>query len=347
MRTTITPSLDLVSDIRHTTAKANRNNVTRTAAYLDFYRKHPEIHWALLAHLVSRNGGWNMTDLRGEWLPRLLSAEEAEAFFAFLERCNWLIFHDAYAQLLLYEKMKETSHDLTALLPQLGVSRFMVPIWRDFLHSKNSQRLTWALIINEQQYIHQRVVQQTFYRQTVLDSFAFQAQSVLSLNQVLFPYRQHPADSRVRLVGIAVHNFPSVEQRIEIGKTLYNLLYSNEERFAKIRDWACRIRHTGSRSDYWPHLFSPVKQAPDESKYQERITGAELLPGRPKLYSPRLTSAWRDAVHPPADGTDWFVDEKWSDYLQEGPALPTIDEENYALSLNLVEAGLKLVNTFT
>lgn len=53
----------LIQQIQEKTQVLNRNNVTRTMAYYDFYRDHPEIHWALLAHLVSRNAGWNMTDL--------------------------------------------------------------------------------------------------------------------------------------------------------------------------------------------------------------------------------------------------------------------------------------------
>lgn len=83
----------LVDAIREQTRQHNRNNVTRTMAYLQFYLRHPEIHWALLGHMVSRNGGWNMTDIKGELLSRLLSRKEQEDFFAFLERGNWLIFH--------------------------------------------------------------------------------------------------------------------------------------------------------------------------------------------------------------------------------------------------------------
>lgn len=58
----------LVQQITARTKEKNENNVTRTAAYLDFYKRHPEIHWAFLGHMVSRNGGWNMTDLKGELL---------------------------------------------------------------------------------------------------------------------------------------------------------------------------------------------------------------------------------------------------------------------------------------
>ncbi|WJH32243.1 DUF2515 domain-containing protein [Paenibacillus sp. CC-CFT747] len=59
----------LLRRIRRETAEGNRNNVTRTAAYWTFYRQHAELHWAFLAHMVSRNGGWNMTDLKGIFSP--------------------------------------------------------------------------------------------------------------------------------------------------------------------------------------------------------------------------------------------------------------------------------------
>jgi len=332
----------LTAEIRRRTHAANQNNVTRTKAYLDFFRRHPEVHWALLAHLVSRNGGWNMTDLKGEWLPRMMKQEEREAFFLFLERSNWLIFHDAYAQLLLYEEMKQTRSDLTRLLPLLGVSRFMVPVWQDFLHRQDSVLLTRALIINEQQYIEQRVVRQPFFRENVLSTFEFLAQSVLSLSQVLFPYKHHATDKRLRVTGVVVHDFPSVAHRIEIGKALYGILYGDRERFRNILEWASRIPHTGSRSDYWPHLFTPVKQETDEQVYQERIRGMELIQGRPKVYSPRLSAVWADVDHPPADGVDWFRDERWVQELKHGASLPLLETETYAKSLNLVELGLQM-----
>jgi len=173
MHTTTLDKQDLIASIRHQTALANRNNVTRTQAYLEFYRKHEEIHWALLAHLVSRNGGWNMTDLRGEWLPLLMDEHAIQPFFWFLERSNWLIFHDAYPQLLLYQEMKRTDRDLTSLLGPLGVSIFMQSYWKEFLANHDSSRLTRALIVNEQQYIDQRVVQKPFTLNHIFSTFAF------------------------------------------------------------------------------------------------------------------------------------------------------------------------------
>lgn len=94
----------LIEKIRECTEELNKNNMTRTNNYLDFYIRHQEIHWALLGHLVSRNGGWNMTDLQGELLSNLLSEQERQDFFSFLERGNWLIFQDIYPQFLLYEE---------------------------------------------------------------------------------------------------------------------------------------------------------------------------------------------------------------------------------------------------
>ena len=109
----------LLQSIRLKTKQLNVNNMTRTKAYLDFYTFHPEIHWAFLGHMVSRNGGWNMTDLNGEFLSRLMHEQSKQDFFSFLERGNWLIFQDAYPQFLLYEESKSQSRNLFYLLPYL------------------------------------------------------------------------------------------------------------------------------------------------------------------------------------------------------------------------------------
>ncbi|GAA4701802.1 DUF2515 family protein [Brevibacillus fulvus] len=338
--------IDLVSELRYQTTIANRNNVTRTAAYLRFYLAHPEVDWALLAHLVSRNGGWNMTDLRGEWLPRIMSEEEIESFFLFLERSNWLIFHDAYPQLLLYAEAKKQGEDLFHLLPSLGVSRFMVPLWQQFWQKREPRPLTHGLIINEQQYIQQRVVRQPYFQRRVLETFKFQAQSLLSLNQVLFPYKQHPTDATFSIVGTVVHHFPLVEKRIEVGKALYRLLFGNRDRLEKIIAWAKRIPHTGSRADYWPHIFSPYQKSSNQN-YQARLNGTRLLPGRAKLYSPRLTDVWPEIDHPPADGVDWYREQKWIDLLEESSVLPCLDTDDYAVSLHHVDHGMQWLDKLT
>ncbi|WP_440177084.1 DUF2515 family protein, partial [Bacillus subtilis] len=47
----------ILEEIKTLTQENNRSNITRTAAYLECYEQYPELHWALLAHMVSRNGG--------------------------------------------------------------------------------------------------------------------------------------------------------------------------------------------------------------------------------------------------------------------------------------------------
>ncbi|WP_081447431.1 DUF2515 family protein [Bacillus coahuilensis] len=64
--------------------KTNKNNVTRTSAYLNFVKKHPEVHWAFLAHMVSRNGGYTMCDLQSFLIRELVTEKEVFPFYLFL-----------------------------------------------------------------------------------------------------------------------------------------------------------------------------------------------------------------------------------------------------------------------
>ncbi len=178
----------LLQMIRLKTKQLNVNNVTRTKAYLDFYIFRPEIHWAFLGHMVSRNGGWNMTDLKGEFLSRLMNEQSKQDFFSFLERGNWLIFQDAYPQFLLYEESLFQSRNLFYLLPYLNVSTFMEVIWNHFWEERDSYTLAIALIINEQSYLENRIVQNSLYKKKVFQTFEFVLQDLLSFNQILFPF---------------------------------------------------------------------------------------------------------------------------------------------------------------
>ena len=165
------PSLkekDLVTKIRNKTTSLNKNNVTRTQAYLDFYLKHPEVHWSFLAHMVSRNGGWNMTDLKAGHISSLLSFEKASILFRFLEKANYLIFQDAYPQLLLYEESKKVGKPLFYLLSEFHVSYFMNPLWTLFLKNNSlKELLTVSLIINEQNFIESNLLQNPYFQQKV------------------------------------------------------------------------------------------------------------------------------------------------------------------------------------
>ncbi|MCP3031884.1 DUF2515 domain-containing protein [Halobacillus sp. A1] len=302
--------------IRAETEKLNQNNVTRTQAYFDFFQKHNEIHWALLAHLVSRNAGWNMTDLKGEYLPMLLNQTEQNNFFCFLERGNWLIFQDAYPQLLLYEKSKETNQPLFHLLPELKVSSFMRPFWENFRLHGNSLELTIALIINEQQYIEKRVIQNKLYKETVLDTILFKLQDLFDFNHILFPYTT-PLQKKTKVVGGTVHHFSSLEDRINLGKGLYDLLFSVKTRLAQTIDWADMNPHTGSRKDFWPHLFNDVKETAPGSVHELHNSPCSLQVKSLRIYSPSLTLVWKDWIHEKAEAGDWYKNKKAHNWIKK------------------------------
>ncbi|NOU92823.1 DUF2515 domain-containing protein [Paenibacillus sp. LMG 31456] len=299
----------LVQRIREDTAYHNRNNVTRTMAYWNIFRTHPELHWAYLAHMVSRNGGWNMTDLRGELLPYLLNEAQRGNVFALLERANGLIFHDAYPQLLLYSASRRADSPLFHLLPHLQVSAFMRPIWELFWEQLDSALLTQALIVNEQNYIEQRIIQHPTYRDLVLNSLFFNAQSLLQLNQVVFPYVD---GDEMHLAGLVLENFNNLHERIETGKKLYAILFGVPVVCEGAMRFANSKPHTASRADYWPQLFSSMHQTAPVPKglLKERLDGCRLITGASPLYSPKLTNAWKNYSMDPPEPGDWFEHDR-------------------------------------
>ncbi|MEO3946858.1 DUF2515 family protein [Gorillibacterium sp. CAU 1737] len=284
------------------TRRMNRSNVTRTYAYYRLYLRHPELHWAFLAHLVSRNAGWNMTDLKGSLVSRLINARLTEAMFQMLERANALIFQDAYPQLLLYQEGKRRGRPLHALLRQLPVSSFMPPLWEDFAVTGDPVPLAIGLIINEQQYIQGRVVENPFFEKEVLDDGFFHLGALLHTNQVLFPFLEEGGD-RLHLAGLTLEDFPDVDERIRFGRKLYALLFGVPAVQAGCRRFAERTPHTGSRADYWPQRFTNVKEA------SPPLSKGEMPPVEsPKLYSPTLADAWSTRPIEPAVPGDWFRD---------------------------------------
>ncbi|WP_084028838.1 DUF2515 family protein [Bacillus sp. J33] len=296
------------------TKEWNQNNVTRTKAYLDFYRQHPEIHWAFLGHMVSRNGGWNMTDLKGELLSRLLSDREKQSFFSFLERGNWLIFQDAYPQFLIYRESLKRNKPLFFLFPFLDISVFMETIWNCFWKNPQPFLLTIALIINEQSYLEKRVIQNPRYKQEVLNKLEFKLQDLLSFNHILFPYRKNGV---MHLKGQTLTHFESLHERIQLGKRLYAVLFHDKDVLAHAEQWAYRHPHTGSRKDYWPEIFNDVHEGLPGEKYQFQLKSCKLRPGARRIYSPSLESAWKNVSHEEAEIGDWFKDLQVMDYFIE------------------------------
>ncbi|WP_010281981.1 DUF2515 family protein [Bacillus timonensis] len=302
----------LIKQIKAMTKRLNLNNVTRTKAYLDFYLTHPEIHWAFLGHMVSRNGGWNMTDLKGGQLSRLLKMKDAESYFTFLERGNWLIFQDAFPQFLLYEASKLYRQNLFYLLPHFHVSVFMESIWNYFWERHDTYILTVAQIINEQSYLENRVIVNSKYKKEVFDTVEFKLQDLLDLNHILFPFEEK---GKIHLIGQTLHQFKSVRERILLGKRLYSILFRNEKRLKSIETWAKKVQHSGSRKDYWPHIFNHVDEGLPGSLLKPRVKSCELTKGSPRIYSPRLEMAWKNRKHEPAEIGDWYKEWEVIHYL--------------------------------
>nr|WP_243735035.1 DUF2515 family protein [Paenibacillus turpanensis] len=332
--------LALVQEIDEDTKRLNRNNVTRTEAYYHSFMRCPELHWALLAHMVSRNGGWSMTDLKGDLLPHLMDSAKAETLFQFLEKANWLIFQDAYPQLLLYEKSRKHGRSLFYLLPAFSVSRFMRPIWESFWENRSSAMLTIGLIINEQHYIEQRILQDEYWKQQVVDTLTFKVQSLLQLNQVFFPMKEI-GQRDVPLAGLIVEQFSSLEERIEFGKKLYAMLFGIPSVSEGARRFAQARRHTGSRADYWPHLFATVRKSPAAAVYKRRLDGERLLEDAEPFYSPPLNQAWPDQRHPEPDRSDWFINTSAFRYMRSvEPPFPYEMSDEAMFGLNKIELAV-------
>jgi hypothetical protein len=334
---------ELVQRIRRQAAADNRNNVTRTKAYWEIYRRNPELHWAFLAHMVSRNGGWNMTDLQGEWIPKLLTPTQAENTFEFLESCNSFIFHDAYPQLLLYEESKKINASLFRLLPHLHVSSFMEPIWDLFWKDRDSVLLTVAMIINEQNYIQGRVVENEYFKKHVLQKAFFRAQSLFQLNHVIFPYiaDNERFSPNPRLAGLVVEDFAELDERIEVGKKLYAMLFGLPDVLKGAERFAEQQPHSGSRADYWPHLFAKIKKSPPSGDYALRLNGCGLEQGAPPVYSPELANAWKNRELRAPERYDWFQNINTAEYLRR-IKLPVSFEitDEYCFGLHKIELAV-------
>jgi hypothetical protein len=335
----------LVQQIKDLTSSLNNNNVTRTKAYLDFYNRHPEIHWAFLAHMVSRNGGWNMTDLKGSIMSKLLTKKETTSIFEFLERANWLIFQDAFPQLLVFEESLKKGQNQSYLLQHLNVSTFMQTMWSQFWKERNSFILTVAQIINEQNYLEIRVLDKPVYKNEVFNTLEFKLQDFLSMNHILFPYLN---SGKLTLVGQTVHHFEILNKRISIGKSLYSLLFSDIHRLEMAEKWANANSHSGSRKDYWPHIFNDVDEGVPGSILKPKLKSCQLLPGSTCIYSPKLEFAWKNKDHQPAETADWYKNWKVIEYLIDSEEKVDGEIENkYCQTLETLELAANTKKAIT
>ena len=325
----------LVQHIQDQTKNLNKNNITRTQAYLEFYNRHPEIHWAFLGHMVSRNGGWNMTDLKGGLLTNLLTKKEKVSFFTFLERGNWLIFHDAFPQFLIYEESMKRGQNLFYLLPYFHVSIFMETIWNHFWEEQDSYILTVALIINEQSYLELRVLQNSSFKKEVFSKLEFKLQDFLSMNHILFPTLKN---GKIQLEGQTLHHFESLHERILLGKRLYAILFGNQHRLKMTEMWAMSHPHSGSRKDYWPHIFNDINESVPGKVLKPRIRSCKIVPGSLRIYSPKLVFAWKNQEHEQTENEDWFQNWNVVKYLtHSGENVDGEIENDYCKTLERLE----------
>lgn len=341
--------LQLCEEIHKETMLLNRNNVTRTEAYWQMYQAFPELHWALLAHLVSRNGGWSMTDLRGQWLPTLLKKELIAVTFDLLEACNSLIFGDAYPQLRLYVESKRSGRNLSYLLPQFGVSVFMHPFWNQFWLDQDPIPLTIALVVNEQSFIQSRVVEDERYRQQVFHTLSFRIQPLLQMNQIVFPMwkvGESRREAPLRLAGRILENFENLQERISFGKCLYGMLFGYPMVLGRVITFCEKVKHTGSRADYWPHRFtSDNKQITEGMHLREVQTSGQRLASL--WYSPILSEAWSDRPITPATQGDWVRSFDTTTYMTSIRLPRVIDiTHEHLFGQNKLQAAVLLERSF-
>ncbi len=295
---------ELIQKIKDETKSQNRNNITRTAAYLTYFKKHPEIEWSFLAHMVSRNAGYFMTDLKGEFLPHILDEKFAENLYTMLEKGNSMIFEDAYPQLLLYEESKKKGVSLFHLCHFFNVSPFMEGVWELFFQGDQSPLLPIAQIINEQSHIEIHIVQSEEYQQ-LLKKLTYRIQEWLQLSQILFPVLPFKNS-----VGKNMYNFENLKSRIELGQNLFSLLL-NPKHFHNSYKFALKTPHTGSRTDYDSNVFTSLNDSINKKYPNEKLSFFKTKTNQ-KIYSPFLSNVWKQNYNGPYYSSNWFSEQDFT-----------------------------------
>jgi hypothetical protein len=235
--------IELIRQIGNETEKKNFDNISRTEAYFNYFKKNPDIIWAFLASMVSRNGGWNMCDLEGSIFPQLMGSKIRKQLFLTYERANWLIFHDVFPQLLLYQYSTKINKPMFHLLQYFHASGFIQREWQRYWREADQNRLMTALIINEQNVIQSPVIEHPIYKKKVFHSFFFTFQDWLHFSSVLFP------TCGGEVYGASVNGFRTLSKRINLGKRLASILF-HPRLFPYFYEFAEKTAHTGSRYDY-------------------------------------------------------------------------------------------------
>ncbi|WP_433742790.1 DUF2515 family protein [Falsibacillus pallidus] len=276
---------EILDDISAIVFKGNLDNISRTEYYQKFYFHHPEIRWSFLASMVSRNAGWNMCDLMSTCFLQGISPEIRERLFLTYERANWLIFHDAFPQLLIYHYSTVSRKPLFHFLKKFMVSDFMIKEWLTFWHGSDSDRLTKALIINEQNLIQKPIINHPVYKKRVFKTILFHFQEYFHFSCVVFPTLIG------NLYGASVSRFSKLDERIELGKRLDQILF-HPDLYPRFLDFSKKVEHTGSRYDY-----------------------EKVFKRRPLRTTPFLRTVYPVVEHHIREQADWSLEgshkEKW------------------------------------
>lgn len=243
----------IIEKVKRRTKKGNHDNISRTNSYLRYFLLYPNIKWSFLASSVSRNAGWNMCDLESESFRNVLGPHIRKKLFLSYEKANWVIFQDAYPQLLLYHYSTKYSRPMFHLLRYFSVSPFMEMEWYRYWHKKDGARLLTSLIINEQNMIQKPVIAHPMYKKYVFSSMRFRLQQLFHFNVVLFPTLDG------ELYGSSVTKFQYVTHRIALGKYLSMILF-HPLLFPHFFNFARKTPHTGSRYDYEQFVFPNKKR---------------------------------------------------------------------------------------
>lgn len=278
----------IVKKIKYLTEKNNKDNITRTDSYFTYFKAHPEIRWSFLASMVSRNGGYNMCDLQGEYFTQLLEANIRKRLFLTYERANWLIFQDVYPQLLVYDYSTKIKRPLFHLLKYFYVSNFIKNEWEIFWGKGDETRLMNALIINEQNVIQKPIIEHPVYKKKVFQSALFKFEDWFHFSCVLFP------TCSGELYGASVNGFRKLEKRIDLGKRLADILF-HSRLFPYFFEFARKQTHTGSRFDY--------------EKYFRRKVGKK---------TPYLRAAFPIITHHIHEKKDWSKERRVSNSWLHG-----------------------------
>ncbi|HUJ63292.1 MAG TPA: DUF2515 family protein [Kofleriaceae bacterium] len=231
-------------------AERNRDNVARTASYLELYawtRAHPpELPWLLMAHLVSRNAGYLMTDLARRIAsdhPRDVAMRDAmRSLFVLLERGNFLIFWDAWHHVCSY-----LAGDLAAIAPP-RTPRFMCDAYAR--GHADERALVMDLVHNEQHLIEHRAVH---HRDL--------APGMLLLDMIERSGRERALVFPVEAPEIRVGRFADVARRIAAGARIFDEVLADRARRDACFAWASAHDHTGSREIYGGPAGPGVREA--------------------------------------------------------------------------------------